>query len=89
MNEQFAFLTSNRFWALVLGAVAYYLQQKGIFGESEMLLVATITAGFIGIKTLDRASEKLGPQPPVVTLNELPDMPIQRPMQPMQRNRRV
>lgn len=58
MKEQFAFLTSNRFWALVLGAVAFYLQQKGIFGTAEMLLVATITGGFVVIRTTDRATEQ-------------------------------
>jgi hypothetical protein len=72
MSEQWAFLTSNRFWALVIGAVAFYLEQKGIFGSDEMILIATITGGFIGIRTFDRASEKMGPQPETVILNELP-----------------
>lgn len=48
------FLSSTRFWALVLGAVAIYLKQKGIFGDPEMQLIATITAGFTIVKTIDR-----------------------------------
>lgn len=60
MPDKLLFLTSNRFWALVIGAVALYLKTKGIFGDAEMVLVATITGGFIGIRTIDRASENLG-----------------------------
>ena len=58
MSNNFAFLQSTRFWALILGAVAYYLQSKGFIGEAEMILVATITAGFTTIRTIDRASEQ-------------------------------
>jgi len=55
--SKFAFLTSNRFWALIIGAVAMYLQTKGIIGEPEMVLIATITAGFITVKTVDRIGD--------------------------------
>lgn len=54
MNDKFAFLTSSRFWAMVIGAVSMYLKAKGIIGEPEMLLIATITGGFIVVKTVDR-----------------------------------
>ncbi len=54
MNEKFAFLTSSRFWALVIGAVSMYLKAKGFIGEPEMLLIATISSGFIVVKTVDR-----------------------------------
>lgn len=54
MKENFAFLKSNRFWSLVIGAVSMYLQAKGIIGDAEMILIATITSGFIVIKTVDR-----------------------------------
>jgi len=59
MNTQskFAFLTSNRFWALIIGAVSIYLKAKGIFGEPEMMLISTITAGFITVKTIDKLGE--------------------------------
>lgn len=50
----FGFLKATRFWAMVIGAVAIYLEAKGLIGDPEMLLVATLTAGFIGIKTIDR-----------------------------------
>lgn len=56
--EKFEFLTSTRFWAIVLGAVSLYLKQKGIFGDAEMLLIATITAGFTIVRTVDRATEE-------------------------------
>lgn len=43
---------------MIIGAVALYAQTKGWIGEAEMLLVGTISAGFIGIKTIDRISDK-------------------------------
>lgn len=48
------FLTSSRFWAMIIGAVAIYLQSKGFIGEAEMQLIATVTAGFTLIKTIDK-----------------------------------
>lgn len=60
MKEKFEFIYSTRFWSLVIGAVSIYLKTKGYIGEPEMLLIATITGGFIGIKTIDRVSEKIG-----------------------------
>lgn len=53
------FLTSTRFWAVVIGAVSLYLKAKGIFGDAEMILVGTITAAFVTIRTVDRATEVL------------------------------
>jgi len=58
MKSNFSFLTSNRFWAMIVGAVAVYLQAKGVLGEAEMLLIATITAGFTIVRTADRMSEQ-------------------------------
>jgi hypothetical protein len=57
MNNRFEFLQSNRFWALVIGALSIYAQSKGWIGDSEMILIATITAGFTTIKTIDRSVE--------------------------------
>ena len=54
-----AFLKSNRFWLLVVGAVALYLQQKGFVGEAELALIVTISGGFISIRTVDRFGEQL------------------------------
>lgn len=72
MTEQWKFITSNRFWSICIGAIAVYLKTKGLIGEPEMLLVATITSGFVLIRTTDRLGEKLGPQPEKIILNELP-----------------
>ena len=58
--EKLDFLKSTRFWALVIGAVTLYLQSKGIIGESELTLIGTIVAGFIGVRTVDRFGEKIG-----------------------------
>lgn len=58
-EEWYAFLTSNRFWAMIIGALAIYGQQKGWLGEAEMQLVATLSGIFIGIRTIDRVSDRL------------------------------
>lgn len=55
-----SFFQSTRFWVMVLGAVAVYVQAKGWLGEDERNLIATLAAGFITIKTLDRGAEKMG-----------------------------
>ena len=57
--NQFLFLKSTRFWALLVGAVSLYLKTKGIFGDAEMVLVTTIMAGFISIRTVDRSFDKV------------------------------
>jgi len=54
----FDFLTSTRFWAMVIGALSIYLQSKGFIGEPEMMLIATITAGFTIVKTADKYGDK-------------------------------
>jgi hypothetical protein len=54
MNDKFAFLTSTRFIALVLGALSVYLESKGYIGEPERNLIATIVAGFVTVRTIDR-----------------------------------
>lgn len=57
MNK-FEFLTSSRFWAIVIGAVSVYLQSKGYIGDPEMMLIATITTGFTIVRTIDRVGDK-------------------------------
>jgi len=54
------FLRSERFWAVVINAVVFYLQQKGIIGKEELILVTSIVAPFITIGTLDRLGKNLG-----------------------------
>lgn len=56
----FDFLKSNRFWAIVIGAVALYAQTKGWIGEPEMILIGTIMAGHVAVRTVDRFAEKAG-----------------------------
>jgi len=58
--ENFEFLKSSRFWFMIIGAVALYLQNKGIIGEAELTFIGTIVTGFIGIRTVDRLGEKIG-----------------------------
>ena len=57
-TNKWAFLGSPRFYALVIGAVALALYQEGILALSYLTAIGTITGGFIGIRTLDRASDK-------------------------------
>ena len=52
------FLKSNRFWVLIIGAVALFLKQEGIIDEAVFALIGTISAGFIGIRTADRFAEQ-------------------------------
>ncbi len=58
MSEKFSFLLAPRFIALVIGAIMFYLQTKGVVGEPEMILVNTILAGYITVRTIDRVSDK-------------------------------
>lgn len=55
-----AFLTSNRFWAVVVAAVVLYLNNKGILGVNETVLLETVLAGFVTVRTVDRFGEKAG-----------------------------
>lgn len=54
------FLNSNRFWVMVIGAISIYLKSKGLIGEPEMVLIATVSAGFVAIRTADRLGESAG-----------------------------
>ncbi len=68
MPEKLQFLTSSRFWAIVIGALSIYAQSKGWIGEPEMILIATIMGGFTAIRTVDRFAEVrsnvVPPEPP-------------------------
>lgn len=50
-------LRSERFWAMILAAVSVYVEAKGFIGAEERNLIATILTAFVGIRTIDRASE--------------------------------
>jgi membrane associated rhomboid family serine protease len=57
-TSKWAFLGSPRFWALVIGAIGLALYQDGIISLAWATAIGTITGGFIGIRTLDRAQDK-------------------------------
>lgn len=61
------FLKSERFWAIVIGSVTLYLQQKGWIGEAELALVGTLTAAFVTVGTVDRIGKNIGGVKPAVT----------------------
>ena len=56
----FTFLKSTRFWSIVIGAVAVYLSDKGLIGQPEMALVATITGLFVVVGSADSVAKKIG-----------------------------
>jgi hypothetical protein len=70
MNKKFEFLTSPRFWALVIGAVSIYFETKGWIGEPERNLIATVTGIFLGVGTFDKAVEKLAGSKTTVSVSE-------------------
>ncbi len=52
------FLKSNRFWAIVIGALSVYAQSKGWIGDPEMVAIATIMGGYVTVRTVDRVGDK-------------------------------
>lgn len=57
-----SFLKSNRFWVMLIGALSVYAEAKGWIGEPERNLIATLSAVFITVRTIDRGTEKLAPE---------------------------
>jgi len=57
MNEQFAFLKATRFWVMLVGTVSVYLYTKGFIGKEEMQLIASVSALFVTVRTVDRLGE--------------------------------
>ena len=58
--ENLRFLMAPRFWVMIFGSLSIYAESKGWIGEAERNLIATISAIFIGVQTVDRVSEKIG-----------------------------
>ena len=59
MANKLAFLTSNRFWALVIASLT--VVANGDFTvEAWLQGLSALALGFIGIRTVDRFSEKIG-----------------------------
>ena len=54
------FLKSNRFWALVLLAVSFYLDKYGFTLDSHgvAVLLEMVAGGHVGLRTVDRFAEK-------------------------------
>lgn len=53
------FLKSNRFWALVVVALLGVLKAEGILESSIVDPLIALALGFVGVRTVDRFSEKL------------------------------
>lgn len=53
-----SFLKAPRFWVMIVGTVAVYLKAKGYIGEPEMMLVASTSALFVTVRTVDRFGEQ-------------------------------
>lgn len=56
----YSFIKASRFWIMILGALSVYLEAKGLIGEPERNLIATISTVFVAVKTLDKGASKLG-----------------------------
>ena len=59
MSEKLLFLKSRRFWCLVAIAIVGVLKSEGIIPTDTADAIILILGGFIGIRTIDRASETL------------------------------
>lgn len=57
-QNTWAFLRAPRFYVMLVGALSVYLQMKGWIGEPETVLIATVSAIFITVKTVDRFGDK-------------------------------
>ena len=58
MKTKFKFLTSPRFWAIVIGAIGLALYQDGIISQAWVTAITTITGGFTIVGTFDRNADK-------------------------------
>lgn len=59
-DNQWSFLTSPRFWALVIGAVALALYTDHHISQAWFICIGTITGGFVAVRTVDRFGEQIG-----------------------------
>lgn len=57
-TNKWAFLGAPRFWVMIAGALSVYLEMKGLIGEPETVLIATVSAIFITVQTVDRFGDK-------------------------------
>jgi hypothetical protein len=54
-----SFVKAPRFWVMIGGALSIYFETKGWIGEPERNLIATVSAIFVTVATLDRGAEKM------------------------------
>ncbi len=57
-RPKFAFLKSVRFWVMVGGIASLYLQAKGWIGTAERDAIASFSALFLTVGTVDRYADK-------------------------------
>ena len=58
--KNFEFLKSTRFWFLVASAIVGVLKAESLVPDDIANALIAILLGSVGIRTLDRASEKIG-----------------------------
>lgn len=58
-EEWYAFLKAPRFWVMLAGIISIYLEKKGVLGEDEMMMIASISSLFVAIKTFDRSMDRI------------------------------
>jgi len=56
-KSNFEFLKATRFWVMVLGGISIYLESKGLIGIEERNLIATLSASFVAVRTIDKLNE--------------------------------
>ena len=57
MEKKFLFITSTRFWALVILSVCVALNAYGVLPTETLTALITLLGGFITVRTLDRFSD--------------------------------
>lgn len=58
--EKFPFLKSTRFWAIVVMSLAIWLGSYGWMPVELVEFIKLVTAGHVGIRTVDRFAENVG-----------------------------
>lgn len=61
-NDKLAFLSSTRFWALLLASVFTTLGSEGYITPGVLEGIQMLLAGFVGIRSVDRFAEQFKKQ---------------------------
>lgn len=59
LPEKWQFLTSPRFWSIVLIALAAWLKGDGYITEALAAFITTVAGGYTVIRTVDRFGDKI------------------------------